>query len=197
MNNSIFTFKLDDTIKITLETGEYPKDYPYCLYKDRFFLHQNHKKIQISYFLTASNIEKLIITLKKCLNNDKELFNNIEQNIGYAWNIYINAENDSQLEYANKKYEYLNDDYLWYSTYATWIYNDTKNNIILEVTPTYPHTYDESFSYQDFLTWMQNYKPLLKTKIPRNVAKQWLMQAQQILDTIDENSQMLHEQGKL
>ncbi|MBP6870317.1 hypothetical protein KBC04_05515 [Candidatus Babeliales bacterium] len=197
MNNSTFIFQLNKNSSISLEISQYPEDYPYCFYEDHFFLNHNYEKFQLSYFLIASNIEKLIIHLKKCLNNQKNLPENLSQDVGYLWNLYINADNDPQLEYANIDYEFLDNFDLWYSTFTTWIYNDQEGNIFLEITPSYPHTFSANFSYQDFLTWMQNYKPLFKTILPRKIAEQWLIQAQQILDTIDENTQTLHEQGKL
>ncbi|MGZ6251357.1 MAG: hypothetical protein ACXWL2_04970 [Candidatus Chromulinivorax sp.] len=197
MNNSIFTFKLNHNIKITIEIDQYPDDYPYCLYEDNFFLYYNNNKIKLLYDSIASFIEQFIIILQQAIHHEKQIPIKNCIDIGYAWNLYLNVRNHQQLNYAKKEYEALEDFNLWYSTYTTWIYNDTNNNIIIEITPTYPNTYDESQSYQDFLQWMQNYKPLLKTIIPKNTAEQWLMQAQQILDTIDENTQMLHEQGKL
>ena len=109
MNNSTFIFQLKNNSFISLEISKYPEDYPYCFYKDHFFLNHNHKKTQISYFLIASNIEKLIIHLKKCLNNKKTLSENLTYDIGYIWNLYIKAENDSELQYMNINYEFLND----------------------------------------------------------------------------------------
>ena len=197
MNNSNIVFTLNNDIQIIIEIDQYYDDYPYCFYEDNFYLYYNNKKTKLAYDSIASYIEELTVMLKKSLKNQKKLPNNLTLDIGYLWNLYVNAENDSQLSYANEEYAFLEKFNLWYSKYATWIYNDELGNITLEITPCYPHTYDENFSYQNFLQWMENYQPLLKTIIPKNIAQQWVMQGQQIIDIIDENTEMLHAQGKL
>ena len=197
MNNSKILFKINECEDIIIQVDEYPEDVPYCFYDANFFLQNRNEKIKLCSFSLPSYVEALSIALNQALQNQRQLFYQHSQDIGYLWNLYVNADNEAQLSYAEKEYEFLDDYYIWYSTFTTWIYNDKKGNIVLEITPSYPHTYSSNFSYQDFLKWMQNYKPLFKTIIPREVAEQWLAQATQILMTIDENSEQLHAQGKL
>ncbi|MGZ6254559.1 MAG: hypothetical protein ACXWL5_01045 [Candidatus Chromulinivorax sp.] len=197
MNNSNFTFKINNTEQIIIQIDEYPHDTPYCFYNANFFIIIKNKKIKLCSFSLQSYIDKFISILNENLLNKKQLPYHLPKDIGYLWNLYINADNNTQLSYADQEYTFLDNYYIWYSTFTTWIYNDKKGHIIFEITPSYPHTYSQNFSYQNFLTWMQNYKPLFKTIIPNHVAKQWIEQAQEILDTIDKNTQMLHEQGKL
>ncbi|MFA6090044.1 MAG: hypothetical protein WC755_09385 [Candidatus Woesearchaeota archaeon] len=197
MNNSKFIFKINEYEEIIIQIDEYPEDVPYCFYDANFYLVKKNEKIKLCSFSLPSYIDKLITNLNDILQNKKQLPSCFLEDIGHAWNLYVNADNNSKLLYANQKYKFLDNYYLWYSSFTTWIYNDNQNNIILEVTPSYPYTYSSKFSYQNFSQWMKIYKPLCKTIIPRKTAEQWLAQATQILMTIDKNSEQLHAQGKL
>jgi len=195
MNNSIFIFNLDKYIKIAIEPDEYDIDTIDCFQEASFSIIQNNQKTLLSHNFFSPYLEEFIIALKQALQKNRQLDSYLTQNIGYYWNESVNGVNPENP--FNENYSLLKKYALWESHITTWIYNNEQGQIILEITPYYPHTFSDNFSYQDFLTWMQNYKPLYKTIIPRHVAEQWLAQAQQILDTIDENSQMLHDQGKL
>ena len=75
------------------------------------------------------------------------------------------------------------------------MYNNHEGNIIFEITPLYPDTYaygKKKRTYGYFLTWMQSYKPILKTVISTSIAAQWIEQAQEILDSIDQQSKKLY-----
>ncbi|MGZ6251412.1 MAG: hypothetical protein ACXWL2_05250 [Candidatus Chromulinivorax sp.] len=195
MNNSIFTFKLTEHEKIIIKIDKYPEDIPYCFYEAHFYMIKNNHEILLSYDSLPSHVEAFIIALKEALKNKRQVDPDLFKNIGYYWNESINGAD--QEHPFNKNYSILKKYTPWGAHTSTWIYNDEQGNIILEITPYYPHTFSDKYSYQDFLTWIQNYKPLFKTIISRHVAQQWIEQAQQILDTIDENTQILHEQGKL
>lgn len=198
MNDSTFIFKIINNEQIEIKVHEYSDDIPYCFYDaDFFIIKDNHKIFLLKNHSLPSHIEAIKIALYESLQNQRKLPHTFIENIGYLWNLYVNAENHQDLLYANLEYEFLDNYYIWYSTFTTWIYNDDLGDIILEITLSYPHTYSEKFSYKDFLEWMKNYKSLFKTIIPRKTAQQWLAQATQILTTIDENSEQLHAQGKL
>jgi hypothetical protein len=197
MNNAEFVFRLNPEIKIIIRIDEYDEEVPYCFYDASFYLWYKEEMIKLCYFSLQSYIDKLIEFLQRSLQNQKQLPCYLAKNIGYVWNEYVNVSNHQKLSYADKKYEFLENYYIWYSSYTTWIYNDEQGDIILEVTPSYPNTYSEKFSYKGFLAWMENYKSFLRVVIPQQVAELWLMQATQILAAIDENTQRLHAQGKL
>ncbi len=195
MNNSIFIFTLNKYIKITIEPDEYSVDTIDCFQEASFSIIQNNQKILLCHNFFSSYLEEFIIALKQSVQKNRQLDSYFFKNIGYYWNESMNGVDPENP--FNENYALLKKYALWESHITTWIYNDEQGNIILEITPYYPYAFSDEYSYQDFLTWMQNYKPLLKTILPRHTAEQWLIQAQQILDTIDENTQMLHEQGKL
>ena len=197
MNNSKFLFKINEYEKIIIQIDEYPEDVPYCFYDANFYLVNKNEKIKLCSFSLSSYIDKFITILNDALQNKKQLPGHFLEGIGYAWNLYVNADNNSKLSYANQKYKFLDDYYLWYSKFTTWIYNDNLGNIILEITPSYPHTYSSNFSYQDYLQWIEAYKPIYKQIVSREIAQKWLDQASHILMVIDENSEQLHAQGKL
>jgi hypothetical protein len=68
------------------------------------------------------------------------------------------------------------------------------------MTPVYPwHFYElddaqQQKNYIPYEEWIKNYKPLLIRTIPKDVAEQWLNQAQEILKKIEENTPRLHTQ---
>ena len=195
MNNSIFIFKLNDNEQIIVKVDEYSIDVPYCFYEAHFYMIQGNHEVLLSYDSLASHIEGFIIALNLSLQNKRQIDLSLAQNIGYYWNESINGPDEDNP--FNENYSILKKYTPWGAHTSTWLYNNASGDIILEITPYYPHTYSIEYSYQDFLEWMKNYKPLFKTIIPRKTAQQWLAQATQILTTIDENSELLHAQGKL
>ena len=75
---------------------------------------------------------------------------------------------------------------LWSHEVATWLYNDENGSIILEITPIFPGDfYDEDKT--SYNQWIQNYKPYLLRKLSKEVAQQWLDQADCLLKKIEEN----------
>lgn len=197
MNNSLFIFKLNNNEQIMIQVDEYPDDVPYCFYDADFYLKHDKIKNKLCHYSLISYVDEFAEALQGSLDNQRRLSCDFTANIGYLWNQYVNADNDNELACVAKDCEFLEDYYIWYSTFTAWLYNDSQGNIILEITPSYPDTYSADFSYEDFLKWMEDYKPLLKVIVSREVAEQWLDQATQILAMIDENTQQFHAQGKL
>ncbi|HEV2917412.1 MAG TPA: hypothetical protein VGW78_06740 [Candidatus Babeliales bacterium] len=70
--------------------------------------------------------------------------------------------------------------------------SDKDGNIIFEITPHYKYHFcepDETPSFISYEEWIKDYKPYLIRVVPRDIAHQWLNQAREILNAIDENTE--------
>lgn len=194
MNKELFIFKFNNHTKFIIQL-HHPNDKIEASYETQFYFKNYNHQYFIAYNFIRSNIADLQNLLNKALKNQLEFNEFFNHDIGYYWNLYLNKKNNS-----NNDYSILSKYLIFDSLLPTFIYNDINGNIFITIIPLYPHIHSRKKRRPTdghFLTWIKSYKPLYKTILPRNIAEQWLIQAQQILDTIDENTQMLHEQGKL
>ena len=73
--------------------------------------------------------------------------------------------------------------------YNTWLYNKN-NEIILEITPTYPWHFDKPAKNESFVPYeefIKNYKALVIAKIDKKQAQEWLDIAYELMQTIRKN----------
>jgi len=197
MNKELLTFKLNDHATIIIRLN-HPNDIVDAGYQTRFFLKNYNHQYSIAYNFVRSNIADLQKLLNKALKNQLQLDEYFIHDIGYYWNFYLNKDN--KIDNVNENYSILRDYFIFDSLFPTFIYNDINGNIIIIITPLYPHVLScrkRKPSHRYFLKWMKNYKPIFKTIISRELAQQWIDQAQQILDEIDKNTEELYAQGKL
>lgn len=153
---------------------------------------------------------KLKTALTLCLNNLKPLHSSIAQDVGYLWNEEL-AEKPGLSYYQKEGLDYWVGlkNLLWCTpsstkpAFATWLYNSPAGEIIIEVTPTYPWHFRESDEdekdYIPYEEFMKHYKPFIIRTIPKDVAHTWLVQAQELLDVIEKNTQReleLHSNAK-
>ncbi|MCL4415095.1 MAG: hypothetical protein M1365_00115 [Actinobacteria bacterium] len=118
-------------------------------------------------------------TFQKLINNETVLKNSINNDPGLEWNQYYKGLiKDS---YVIEKYHFQSNTHKQIRPYFnSWLYNDENGNIIFEITPFYPwhnvtqKTHPEKISYKQ---WIKNYKPVVKTIIPKENLKQWIKQA--------------------
>jgi hypothetical protein len=75
MNNTTFTFKLNNTEQIIIQIDEYPHDVPYCFYDADFFIIIKNKKIKLCSFSLQSYIDEFISALDEALQNQRQLHN--------------------------------------------------------------------------------------------------------------------------
>lgn len=196
MNKDLFTFIINEHTKIKIQQPT--KNYIFDCYDEANFIFQYY---QHQYILEKTNVNNEMKTFKECLNNG--LKNNLQlnsyliNNIGYYMNEAVNQEYETE-EIFGPNYSILTDYRIWaYSDISTWIYNDSKKNIILEITPSYPYEYVEKEKpYDFFLEWMQKYKPIFKVIISKEIAQQWIKQSNLIINEIDKNTEELYAQGK-
>lgn len=145
-------FKLLKDQQLTIELNRSIED---MMYED----------VQITFYdsgyfiLTKDCFIFLIQQLKELLllglNNELTLDPTIGS-IGYSWNKLLHKIDNNQFEWTWQHY------LLWetpgniYPNLATWLYNDSEKNIILEITPVYPWHFTDSEADQDYISFFMS-----------------------------------------
>ncbi|MGZ6251327.1 MAG: hypothetical protein ACXWL2_04820 [Candidatus Chromulinivorax sp.] len=205
MNTNILEFIINDNEKviIPLDKSDDIIDYSYIAQAQLII----HNQITI---IGSGAMGMQIIQLKRLLEkviiHQLPLHQSIKKSIGYYYNQDLNEENPDIFLISGKENNYwIGSQYLLWTTdsniknqqYATWLYNDSKNNIIFEVTPIYPEDYvdlENTTEVQAYKKWMKLYKSFFTCIIPNKIALQWLNQANTILKIIDKNVRMLKKE---
>ncbi|HSC24712.1 MAG TPA: hypothetical protein VLB80_00645 [Candidatus Babeliales bacterium] len=161
---------------------------------------QDYYKIILNDGSIRDAIYILGILLQKSLNKKLLLPESIKEDIGFVYNQYnyslwlkddfiiTNPFLDKNVEENNVWIGTIY--HLWaFKECVTWLYNDKNGLIIFEITPLYPFFYDtpkelSSISYNE---WIKNYKPYVIKVIPKEIAQQWLQQANALIKQIDAN----------
>lgn len=142
--------------------------------------------------------------LQKVLHNDLPIHESIGNDIGYAYNEYlahIYAERKSMIDLVYRKKdgfeEWVGDDYkLWgHDVLTSWLYNNHQGAIVFEVTPICLALLDDCDNHikiNVYEEWISDYKPFIIRTIPREVAEQWLKQAQELVTMLEKNNQPCH-----
>lgn len=194
-------FKLNDQERIEIDLEDSMNEIHCCYFDVIIFFIQGSKR----YILNNNAIDSVRVYLQqlKSMLSDA-LANNLKlpqslsesstiQDIGYMYN---ECRQDRLKKVGNywEGLTYL----LWSGELTAWIYNDEDNNIILKLTPNFPgmpttQDPDEPFSPEEIAnsqaydTWIKSYKPFLVTKISRETASEWLIEADRILEIIKIN----------
>jgi hypothetical protein len=145
-------------------------------------------------------LEDLQILLKQALFGNLIIDDSLQQNLGYVWNQWINDHAIQLTQYTDK-----NNDTYWIglrhqlAAYecAAWIYNDENYNIIFEITPGYPLGCIDQENQEEvakYKKWLESYQPILKTIISPEIAHQWIAQAQEIIEIIEKNTDIVRAQ---
>lgn len=179
---NINTYKISETEYIKINTKCIHEDEcQFCAEIDIHYINTknnlcvnfgNESARDFYYYIVESNI------FEKLINGTHTLNASITHDVGFEWNEY----------FANKRGPTEADQYHWTANdhkkirpyYSSWLYNDENGNVIFEITPNYPWFYvtkkecPEKISYKE---WIKNYKPVVKTIIPKENLKQWIKQA--------------------
>lgn len=119
--------------------------------------------------------------VQKLINSEMILDDNSAKILGVEWNQYFervikDTNVDQYLCWSNSHKQirpYFN----------SWMYNDQEGNVIFEITPFYPWHGETKKSNPDFISYkefMKDYKPIIKTIIPKENLKQWIKQAEML-----------------
>lgn len=194
-------FSLNETEKIVTHYDESLKEFT-CCYETPIVFDQNNCKIQLSNDDLLGDMETLAYLLKKALLNKIQLHKSIPD-IGYQYNEYcdflFNENSQVKRKFAYKKLENSNtwtgNSYeLWAYDVISWIYNNLNGQIIFEITPIYADDFSEPKEKESLQEWLTHYKPVMTRIIPKHVAQQWLVQAQEIIERIYANNTRLQQE---
>jgi len=185
---NIINFQLNNSEKIVMSCEE-NLDQINCCTEGSLTLIEKNNEILLSNDTIHESIFVLHGQLQKALNSDLILHRSITSDIGCLYNEELQDKPGLVYEKFDERDHWVGYNFLlWSSNMATWLYNDYVGNIILEITPVFPGNFisfaEDKISYG---RWLQNYKPYLIRKLPKEVAQQWLYQADHLLKKIEEN----------
>ena len=188
--NLIFKLNDEEHFDVIIEESF---DWVHCCYFAKMALCFDKKTYALGEDSVRYRIELLNTILNRVITGNYFLHPSIKQDIGYLYNEYL--QNKSGLTYV--KFEerdcWVGEQYyLWESgrQFAVWLYNASDGSIIFEVTPLYPYHFIEPEDITKFVPydeWIKGYKPYVICIIPKEVAVQWLDQAESLLQTIAKN----------
>ncbi len=152
------------------------------------YLEQEGNKILLSEDSIRENMNVLDYIFTRAILGQYTLHESIKKDIGYLYNEELQEKPGLFYKKLDNRDYWVGYSYkLWSSGInATWIYNNDKEAIILEITPVYPGYFDESYetSYDE---WIKFYKPYLIKEISVETAKDWLFKSRSLLNQIDKN----------
>jgi hypothetical protein len=204
MKNHEIVFTLNKKEKIIVELME-PLVLIGCGQGVPIFFMQGSGKVKIDSDDMRWDMNSLSSLLTAALRNRLTLHESIKENIGYLYAQLVFYGFDRHM--AKKQGLIFDEEDEWVGTkhllfaydIAIWIYNDQQGAIILEFTPWYKGNYFDFEGETDFTQYEQflkDYKPLFTRTLPRDVAQQWLDQANSILKQITENSERFEKEGQ-
>lgn len=119
--------------------------------------------------------------IQNLINDKQRIDKSISFDLGFECNQFFSGRQKDNLF---MKYYFLGNDHKKIRPYYnSWMYNDEDGNIIFEITPFYPYLYETKKTHSDFITYkqfMKDYKPTLKTIIPKENLKKWVVQAKKL-----------------
>jgi hypothetical protein len=184
MNQYDIEFILDNTMKMVIELDE-PLQKMSCYCQTPVVLIQAEKNIVLSVDDIYENMIMLRDQLSKALDGELILHPSITNDIGYLYNQYLRYINEYGSNNPTLSYE-IDDGFEWWVGYkaqlwsydlvSSWLYNDSNNEIVFEVTPIYPEMFLESQVAKNMISykeWMTSYRPAALRVISKDVAFQW------------------------
>jgi hypothetical protein len=193
MNENVVIFSIDNQTNITIKFEASLLSIDIEDQSDFYFKRYNHK-IFLTYDFLYQNIHQFNNLLNLALNNNLQLPPLENKDVGYLWNECCNQYKYNELITSHNKYEILYN-YLIFN--SVFLYNDHENNIILNISRLYPLTNarkKRKRSYNNFMQWLESYKPIFKTIISPEIAHQWIAQAQDMIEIIEKNTDILRAQ---
>jgi hypothetical protein len=204
MHRNEILFSLTQTESMVLVLEESLTEV-HCCYEAPVFFRGKEGEFLLSDDTVRHHMYKLVSLLTKSLSNGLLCHKSLHLNIGSLFTRYRFYSFDQDM--AEKQGLIFDEEDEWVGTkhllfaydIAVWIYNDQQSAIILEFTPWYKGNYFDFEGETDFTQYEQflkDYKPLFTRTLPRDVAQQWLDQANSILKQITENSERFEKEGQ-
>ncbi|MBI2352970.1 hypothetical protein HYV11_01855 [Candidatus Dependentiae bacterium] len=148
--------------------------------------------------------EALVQQLTQLIEKNLFLDNSIVKDIGFHLNQYYKNPKRKNLVYKISQHGHsywIGGQYalFGYGATNTWMYNETDENSIFELTPMYPK-FIPALEEQEkqsviYTQWMKTYKPYLIKKVSLNVVHKWLDQMNELHSLVTKISKALPCEG--
>lgn len=191
--------RIDDQACLELKLKEMIKKLIYCDDCLIYFKDTNNKIVLYHDFIRPG-LSVFVEVLEDLISNRLALHESIVRDVGYMWNQLLHAEpadRDPKIFCEEDGFWVAEVNLVWsasgddYPSVETWLYNNDEGEIILEITPVYKWHFDDPEPGENYITYeefMLNYKPILFRTIPKDVAQEWVDQAQNLLNIIEQNT---------
>lgn len=203
-------FSINEKEKIVLSIDDSLNETS-CCYDGLISLIQQGKVTLLSDDDVLDNMRVFAVLLERVLINSLLLDSSLDD-VGYVYNQYCDFLWSKESSMTIDDFFYENGDkdkdwvgmryYLWAGgNSVTWLYNNQDGEIILNVSSFYPFIHagtNEEPNYIPYQEWIKGYKPYFTTVISKDLATQWLQQANEIIQQIEANIQRFkkeHEQN--
>jgi len=188
----ICEFNLNDHEKIVIKSADSLEDIHFCDDIEIYFISDN-QDYRLFFDCFQYTLRSFIADFNDAINNKLSLHSSIKQDLGYLWNEYLSGE--SKITFIKDNNSWVGKRYILWSSpggldqrLTTWLYNNENGEIILEITPSYKWHFQDPEPGENYITYQQfikNYQPLLFRTIDREVAKKWIIEAQEILSRVE------------
>jgi hypothetical protein len=195
-------FKLNELERIVIELDDISVMMDCCCEVPLLFF-KGLEKIQIDLDSVRSYMRGLISSLTQALDNQLIPHESIAHDWGllyahYSFYCFDRAISKRLGIVLDVKNNWIGNKHLLFAyDIAVWVYNDVSGAIKLDFTPWYSGNYFDFEGETDFTQYdqfLKDYKPLFTRTIPREIAQQWLDQANSILKQIADNSERLEKE---
>lgn len=167
-----------------------------CCYEVRAILCWHGHKFLLNEDVLKYQMSRVKSLLSRAIMDQLVIHKSIGFNIGSLFTSYRFYSFDRELSKQqglifDEENEWVGSKHLLFAhDIAVWIYNDQRGAIILEFTPWYKGNnfdFEGETDFTQYEQFLKDYKPLFIRTISRDIAQQWLNQANGILKQIAEN----------
>ena len=208
MNNHIF--KITDSNYIRIHPVNVSIEQISFMNKVQIFWCSNHAELLIGLAWSSDIIDNLTKVLSRSLKNELIFnYNNCTSPAIFHNEFWtpeearpLIEENAYKKGRPNKtndlKYYICDTNHTTNPSLVAWIHNDTNNNIILEIGEQFiwPNIPEDELliptdpTIQNFFKFIENYKPMIKTIIPHDIATTWLKQTTELQNLMNMNEKL-------
>lgn len=170
MKDILFQLSPHEQLKFLIEE---PQEEIHCCAEAQIYLVEKNKELLLSSDLLIDNLTTFRNQIEKAVRNDLYLDQSINADIGYLYNQELQNQPGLTYKKLDGRDYWVGLSYLlWNYEYATWLYNDNKGVITIEISPIYPGNFSEEAI--DYNTWIKKYQPYAIKTINKSMAKNWL-----------------------
>lgn len=189
--NLISEFKLNKTDKIIISSESALQEMFFCDEIEISLI--SDQKYRLNFDCFQYIFRGFIADLIDAIDGKLQLNSFIKFDLGYL--LEQKYEGETKYIHMDQNNEWIGYKYLLFQTPGnfdpglnTWLYNNEKGEIILEITPSYRWHFQDPKSGEAYITYeefIRNYKPVLFRTIPKTVAQEWLEQAKALLHDVE------------